>query len=857
MRLLLRRHARHLVLICALASACQPDSPQHEALHPRAQEVVYGEDGRRDWFELEQDQQRLLREAIGVLVNPNDIDDSDPDDVRLEGGTLEDAKNLCEGEPFADQPSVGRCSATLIDDDLALTAGHCIPSQRRCANRRLVFNFYYEASEQLATVTASDIYRCEELIAVFDDDNGEDFAIFRLDRPVNETRRPVNVRAFDDPLPLNAAVSLVGFPNGIPAKWDDGGMVSRPRADQLDYFEATVDAFSGNSGAGVFDGDHTLVGILVRGRTDYNVDEEAECSIVNTLPTTEENAEDITYVGRAIEALCRQGSDSARLCLTSTRGLCFPCAEDDHCRPDWSCVGDDPEFSTCAPPCADDRDCRDDHTCGPLGQCAPRQTPRCLNDTVWLFDGCERQIALIESCDDSEFCAGGQCRTPGMGDICETAITLQPITQRLQQQLDLSFSDQHVGSCESQGPDRHYTFQLETPQRLTASITATTEGFEPVLSLRGQCDNAETELECVESPDPIDVELMPGAYSLIVDAQGEVVGDFELELGFEPLCSETRCQLGESRCLDTRQSAICTLDERGCFEFSTTTSCADDDVCVNGQCQQPIPGDACSDPLVLTPTSQQISGDLNNATSALETSCGGNGRDIIYSLTLPEPSSLSAALTTDATGASLTLMPDCGAQPPAQICAQPNPSAGLFLEVDITADTWLIVVDLGEDAEALTFNLLLELSPICNDACDAGASRCDSDISVARCETLQGDCLQWAVAERCGDSERCLEGSCVLACDDPCGVVDQQRCDGESGLQTCTLDPLSDCLSWSTTPCQANTTCDIDRCSAPPLTASHHDSGCQVTPAKPARPFFGLLLLITLLLTAQLKYKII
>ncbi len=80
---------------------------------------------------------RLTRESIAAMMGEGNLDRTDPDDIGISGGTL---GRMCEGERFAGQITAAGCSATLIDDDLVLTAGHCIDAGS-CAGRFYVFNY--------------------------------------------------------------------------------------------------------------------------------------------------------------------------------------------------------------------------------------------------------------------------------------------------------------------------------------------------------------------------------------------------------------------------------------------------------------------------------------------------------------------------------------------------------------------------------------------------------------------------------------------------------------------------------------------------------------------------------------------
>ena len=90
---------------------------------------------------------------------------------------------------------------------------------------------------------------------------------------------------------------------GIPLKADCGGSVMDAREESQDYFVADIDAFRGASGSGVFNTDGALLGIVTRGSTDFS---RTDSGCRSTIRLTETAAkEQITYIHRAIEGLCR------------------------------------------------------------------------------------------------------------------------------------------------------------------------------------------------------------------------------------------------------------------------------------------------------------------------------------------------------------------------------------------------------------------------------------------------------------------------------------------------------------------------------------------------------------------------
>ena len=280
--------------------------------------VIYGEDSRLDYYELEADSviRRRVMHSSGVLVRPQALS-VQGERVITNVGTLGAVKNLCEGERFHAQPKIGYCSGTLIDDDLVLTAGHCVDDANDCANTRLLFRSLYLSSDELVDLSIRDLYECQEVVTRLNNGGG-DYAIFRLDRPVEGNLEPAPVKEGDALLSSGTQLALVGGPNGIPIKTDLEGTVTRPGDPSTRiFFGLSVDAFGGNSGSALYNALGEIEGILVQGRTDYSFDQTDQCFRVNQIEVDEtghsvdgRGEETGVYVSRAIEALCAQTSDT-------------------------------------------------------------------------------------------------------------------------------------------------------------------------------------------------------------------------------------------------------------------------------------------------------------------------------------------------------------------------------------------------------------------------------------------------------------------------------------------------------------------------------------------------------------------
>lgn len=501
--------------------------------------VVYGQDSRYEYYAHPDPTLRARTlESTVALVQPSRFDMSNPADLRIQHRTLGDDESLCPGEPFAEQQVGASCSGTLVDWDLVLTAAHCVDDLAECQSRLFVFDLFYEGPGQLANIGPQDVFQCRRIVArrnVRD----IDYALVQLDRPAAPPRRPAPVSQLDLPLTLGSSVSVVGFPDGIPAKLDSEGVVVVDGAPDLEAFEATVDTFGGNSGSGVYDAAGVLVGNLARGQTDYVRD--GSCWVVNRLPAggTQSGAEGVVYAARAIEGLCGTAGWRGPLC-GDLDGTCQACASDVVCPQGWSCrsAAGDPAVTFCAAPCTTDPECPADHQCVNAG-CEPREDPVCLGREVWSKNTCGREVAVLETCaGPAEVCEAGRCRGADVGNSCSDPVVLAPVDQVVTGSVGLGLSNEHEGSCGGAGPERVFIIDVDRPVRLQAMA----EGYDTVLYLRTSCRLGSSERACSDDDDPpggrgsaLDVQLLPGPAYLFMDAYRRVQGDYVLTLDFTDL----------------------------------------------------------------------------------------------------------------------------------------------------------------------------------------------------------------------------------------------------------------------------------------------------------------------------------
>jgi Trypsin-like peptidase domain len=304
-----------LVCTLTLAAGCGP-AEEPDVLGTKEGAVVYGTDNRQDVYAHPDATLRTrAQQSTVALMRAEDFDTTHPDHVTFNGANLGTSYHLCSTERFLEDPTAAFCSGTLIDDDLVLTAGHCVEDATDCANTHFVFNYYRPSAGTLRTVTTADLFHCSRIEARQRGTvNGQnlDYALLRLDRAATPRFTPAPVRTSNTALASGQNVAVIGSGSGIPFKIDSGGSVRDARPGTLDYFVATTDTFGGNSGSGVYEtGTHTVAGILVRGEQDYVY--TGSCSQVKVCGETACRGEDITYVYPALRDFCGRNA-STRLC---------------------------------------------------------------------------------------------------------------------------------------------------------------------------------------------------------------------------------------------------------------------------------------------------------------------------------------------------------------------------------------------------------------------------------------------------------------------------------------------------------------------------------------------------------------
>jgi V8-like Glu-specific endopeptidase len=244
-----------LLILISLNAVANPDA-------------IYGEDSRQDVYAVSNPLFVNLAKSTAALIEKTNIK-SNQNESTISGRSLGDMFKLCPEERFRNQPSAANCSGTLVAPDIIMTAAHCYDlAKQTCKEYAWVFDYKVSRENQSSvTVPSTNVYECEQVVLKeMDLNNGIDHALIKLKRPV--TDRAFAILRSTGEIAVNDSLVLIGHPSGLPTKIAGDAFVLKVLKNS---FVSNVDAFSINSGSGVFNAKTGEVeGILSAGRSDYN-----------------------------------------------------------------------------------------------------------------------------------------------------------------------------------------------------------------------------------------------------------------------------------------------------------------------------------------------------------------------------------------------------------------------------------------------------------------------------------------------------------------------------------------------------------------------------------------------------------
>ncbi len=297
-----------------------------------ASAAIYGVDDRLEPYQAEAPWLALAEDAVVLMLDPTSFD--------LCGGvvaltadvpTVGVEQMLCPGQPFADQPSLARCSATLVEPDVVATAAHCVEDDSLCPTTLFARAPRFTAPGALWLPGPMQVASCRRVLAR---GQGVDVVLIQLDHPIGPAGAPLAPG-----LPgIGETIGAIGFPSGMPAKVSTCTVQARVG----DLTRHGCDLFRGSSGSGTFDSAGRLFGVHSQGPGDYRPEGACRVPTVYAEDGTLPGVTDVPQFGAAapigpvVDALCATGWPGAVCGRRTTCG-------------DGTCAGGETEFS-----CADD-----------------------------------------------------------------------------------------------------------------------------------------------------------------------------------------------------------------------------------------------------------------------------------------------------------------------------------------------------------------------------------------------------------------------------------------------------------------------------------------------------------------------
>lgn len=262
----------------------------------RGRKGLWGDDDRLDMFEIKEESIQKNASSLVVVCCKRDLIDMNDGTLILNVKNYGSVFNLCNDEPFYNQPILAghSCTGFLIGSDLIVTAGH-FTYKNSIADIRIVFGFHMlNALTPSIRIPYKNIYKVGNIVHIVCNPRGRgaDWALIKLNRKVEEHH---HVMLSEKAIYSNQPVYTLGHPCGLPLKLAASAKVL---GISDTCFSVDLNVYSGNSGSPVFDQrTHKVIGIVVRGDTqDFRWTRKGWLSVVYPNPVIRSQQPECTRI---------------------------------------------------------------------------------------------------------------------------------------------------------------------------------------------------------------------------------------------------------------------------------------------------------------------------------------------------------------------------------------------------------------------------------------------------------------------------------------------------------------------------------------------------------------------------------
>lgn len=242
--------------------------------HQSSFQTIYGSDKRVLISDAPAELQKYAP-AVALLSHKFKIDQSNSNRTYLKSFVFGDVLRMCQQERFREHLMLGDCSGFAINQNQIVTARHCIPDQKSCDERVIIFGHQQPKNQEFST---EQLYECKKIDASLEKDSG-DLVLVTLNKPLTGTvpfkrpQAPSNIISVN----LDSRPFVLGHPFGV-------SMIAAPLESIAKFennisFRAQADVSQGSSGSPLFDSQSgEILGVLTGGEFDLDWNESQACN---------------------------------------------------------------------------------------------------------------------------------------------------------------------------------------------------------------------------------------------------------------------------------------------------------------------------------------------------------------------------------------------------------------------------------------------------------------------------------------------------------------------------------------------------------------------------------------------------